>query len=155
MPGTQNLLFFPRLDLDPSSRFVYLRSESNEFRQSAHFQSDSESLRIPIEYRTKGGGDLGMYPNRRRGTFHHIEQNTPGVGLCVRWCCRQSQQVPAIAVAYTAMPESVRAPQARRLEPAPEAHWEPQGTPDHSNRTRFIKRASRTRTRFNRSISIL
>ena len=51
--------------------------------------------------------------------------------------------------------ESVRAPQARRLEPAPEAHWEPQGTPDHSDRTRFIKRASRTRTRFNRSISIL
>ena len=51
--------------------------------------------------------------------------------------------------------KSVRAPQARRLEPAPEAHWEPQGTPDHSNRTKFIKRASRTRTRFNRSISIL
>ena len=51
--------------------------------------------------------------------------------------------------------ESVRAPQARRLEPAPEAHWKPQGTPDHSNRTRFIRRASRTRTRFNRSISIL
>ena len=50
---------------------------------------------------------------------------------------------------------SARAPQARRLEPAPEAHWEPQGTPDHSDRTRFIKRASRTRTRFNRSISIL
>ena len=50
---------------------------------------------------------------------------------------------------------SVRAPQARRLEPTPEAHWEPQGTPDHSNRTRFIRRASRTRTRFNRSISIL
>ena len=51
--------------------------------------------------------------------------------------------------------QSVRAPQARRLEPAPEAHWEPPGTPDHSDRTRFIKRASRTRTGFNRSISIL
>ena len=32
------------------------------------------------------------------------------------------------------MEESVRAPQARRLEPAPEAHWDPQGTPDHSTR---------------------
>ena len=105
MPGTQNLLFFPRLDLDPSSRFVYLRSESNEFRQSAHFRSDSESYGDTIEYRTKGGGDLRMYPNRRWGTFHHIEQNTPEVGLCVRWCCRQSQQVPAIAVACTAMPD--------------------------------------------------
>ena len=49
---------------------------------------------------------------------------------------------------------SARDPQARRLEPAPEAHWELQGTPDHSNRTRFIRRASRTRTRFDRSISI-
>ena len=96
---------FSSIGSDPSSRFVYLRSESNESIQSAHFRSESESLGIPIEYRTKGGGDLGMYPNRRRGTFHHIEQNTPGVGLCVRWCCRQSQQVPAIAVAYTAMPE--------------------------------------------------
>ena len=86
-------------------RVVYLRSESNESIQSAHFRSESESLGIPIEYRTMGGGDLGMYPNRRRGTFHHIEQNTPGVGLCVRWRCRQRQQVPAIAVAYTAMPE--------------------------------------------------
>ena len=50
---------------------------------------------------------------------------------------------------------SVRAPQARRLEPAPEAHWEPQGTPDHSNRAKFIKRASRTRTRFNRAPYLL
>ena len=33
---------------------------------------------------------------------------------------------------------SCRAPQARRLEPAPVAHWEPQGTPDHSNRTRSL-----------------
>ena len=28
--------------------------------------------------------------------------------------------------------KSVRAPQARRLEPAPEAHWEPQGTTGHT-----------------------
>ena len=28
--------------------------------------------------------------------------------------------------------QSVRAPQARRLEPAPEAHWEPQGTTGHT-----------------------
>ena len=51
--------------------------------------------------------------------------------------------------------KSVRAPQARRLEPAPQAHLESQGTPDHSTRTRFSRRASRTGTRFNRSISIL
>ena len=51
--------------------------------------------------------------------------------------------------------ESVRAPQTRRLEPAPEVHWELQGTPDRGTRTRSIRRASRTRTRFNRSISIL
>ena len=51
--------------------------------------------------------------------------------------------------------ESVRAPQARRLEPAPEAHWEPQGTLDPNTTTRSTRRASRTRTRFNRSISIL
>lgn len=34
---------FSSIGSDPSSRFVYLRSENNEFRQSAHFQSDSES----------------------------------------------------------------------------------------------------------------
>ena len=49
--------------------------------------------------------------------------------------------------------KSVRAPQAQRLEPAPQAHWEPQGTTDHS--TRFIRRDRRPGTRFNRSISIL
>ena len=32
---------------------------------------------------------------------------------------------------------------------------EPQGTTEHSTRTRFIRRASRTRSRFNGSISIL
>ena len=57
------------------------------------------------------------------------------------------------AIEEVVVPKSVRASQARRLEPAPEAHWEPQGTPDHSNRTRFISRASRTRTRLNRSTS--
>ena len=48
--------------------------------------------------------------------------------------------------------KSVRAPHARRLEPAPQAHWGPQGTPDRSIRTKSIRRASRTRTRFNRSV---
>ena len=49
-------------------------------------------------------------------------------------------------------PRSTSTPHARRLEPAPEARWEPPGTRDHSTRTRFIRRASRTRTRLNRSI---
>ena len=40
-------------------------------------------------------------------------------------------------------------PQAWRLErqPAPKAHRKPQGTPDRSTRIRFIRRASRTRSR--------
>ena len=46
----------------------------------------------------------------------------------------------------------------RRLEPAPQAHLEPQRTTGRSTRTGFSRRAirnSRTRTRPNRSISIL
>ena len=51
--------------------------------------------------------------------------------------------------------KSVRPPQARRLEPAPQAHLEPQGNTDHRIRTKFSRRDSITGTRFNRSISIL
>ena len=75
---------------------------------------------------------LGMCMQVRHGLWY--ARRKPQAHLGFPAACPSSSRRRPLAIVHNCghMHVSVRAPQARRLEPAPEAHWEPQGTTGHA-----------------------